>query len=117
MDTTVPGTTQPAVISTMPAGLPAGLPMTLGDDTLSGLGVSTPTTPAPASAIPQTVAPGADGQVLVQTTSAPMPSAWYVPPGFGDNVMKMNSVEIYVVIIAIALTIISASLVVALSKS
>jgi hypothetical protein len=122
MDTTVPGTTQPALISTMPAGLPDGLPLTLTDESLDGV-LGQPTTPAPAvSSLDATASPvhvdGLDptAPVYAQPVETGTPSGWYVPPGFGENVLKMSSVEIYVVIIALALMVISASLIVALSK-
>lgn len=108
----------------MPAGLPNGLPLTLNDDSLDGI-LGQPTTPAPTvPSLDATVPPNqidqGDMSAPLYVQSSPVvtgaPSAWYVPPGFGENVLKMSSVEIYVVIIAIALMIISASLIVALSK-
>ncbi len=115
---TTPGTTQPASISTLPAGLPPGLPMTLDDGGL------TSTQPPPldtSSTLESTLPPQdmfgtapIDPQLLQESTAAP--TAWYAPPGFGENFMSMSQVEVYVILIAIALAVISTSLIVSLSK-
>lgn len=108
---TLPGTTQPAAISSMPTGLPPGLPMTLGDadasqSTQSAMG---PTIP------PITPLPMGPQPPLLQESTTAAPSAWYAPPDFGKNVLGMSTVEVYVIIFAIAMMIISASLVVSFS--
>ena len=111
---TLPGTTQPAAISSMPTGLPPGLPMTLGDADASQ---STPTTPtAMGPTIPSiTPIPMGPQPTLLQESTTAAPSGWYAPPDFGKNVLGLSTVEVYVIIFAIAMMIISASLVVSFS--
>ena len=111
---TLPGTTQPTAISSIPAGLPPGLPLTLGDANASQ---STPTTQSATAPtiLPITPLPMGPQPTLLQESTTAAPSGWYAPPDFGKNVLGMSTVEVYVIIFAIAMMIISASLVVSFS--
>ncbi len=53
--------------------------------------------------------------LLQESTTTAVPTGWYAPPDFGKNVLGLSTVEVYVIIFAIALMIISASLVVSFS--
>ena len=89
-----------------------GLPPTLGDDP----SIESTIAPTTAPTLEPTTAP------TLEPTSAPTiaptiaPTMFFAPQGFGEHVLGLSQVEIAVILIALAIAIVTASVVVSLSR-
>ena len=98
LNSTLETTTAPTV-----SGI-GDLPLTLGDDpTLA---------PTPVPTVAPTIAPTPE-PTLAPT---PEPTMFFAPQGFGEHRLGLSQVEIAVILVALAIAIVTASVVVSISR-
>ena len=90
----------------------SGLPPTLGDDP----SVATSSEPTLAPTLESTLEPTLEPTLAPTVAPTIEPTMFFAPQGFGEHVLGMSQVEIAVILIALAIAIVTASVVVSISR-
>jgi len=102
LNSTLETTTAPTV-----SGI-GDLPLTLGDDpTLA---------PTPVPTVAPTIAPTPEPTLAPTLAPTPEPTMFFAPQGFGEHRLGLSQVEIAVILVALAIAIVTASVVVSISR-